>query len=146
MILEQLAKRGDKRAIFILDAFDPNQPRDENGMWTAGGGGLKTGAGVAASAASLKAHTEQGGKRSDLHHMAAVAHRAAMKEAGVSTKEGAFHAKAAELHRELGWKNADAETKERARQRPGTTANGLPSDIFEHNPSYGHSGVRSRRA
>lgn len=82
MILEQLAKRGDKRAIFILDAFDPNQPRDEKGMWTAGA--MSGGSGST--------------ERADFHAAARAEHRKIASQQVAGSKAETAHLNAAAAH------------------------------------------------
>ena len=36
----RLANRGNKAAQRVVDAFDPDQPRDPDGKWGSGGGGV----------------------------------------------------------------------------------------------------------
>lgn len=42
-IIEKLAKAGHKAAKAVMDAFNPDQPRDEKGMWSGGEGGTAVG-------------------------------------------------------------------------------------------------------
>ena len=90
-MIQQLAKRGHRGAV-ALDAFNPDQPRDERGRW--GEGGAITPAGSEARSASRWA--QQNGSAS-AHASAAVAHRRAAETAPRSV-DREFHNAAAEYH------------------------------------------------
>lgn len=92
--LSKLAARGHKGAQ-APDSFDPDQARDEKGMWTAGAGGLKTGAGAVASNASMAAN---GSGSPKLHANAARLHYAAANTASRGSPERGFHVAAAQHH------------------------------------------------
>lgn len=96
MILEQLAKRGNSLALACLDAFDPDQPRDEKGMWTAGGASTYGAAAGEADAASGRARLGSG------HSIAAALHNHAANLAPTAVQRG-YHSKKASEHERTAW-------------------------------------------
>lgn len=90
----------------MMDAFNPDQPRDERGMWSGGEGGGKggvntwggqrTAAGAKAAASSVKAHNSG---QAAHHDAAAQAHYEASREAGFGSKERIFHEAMNEFHK-----------------------------------------------
>lgn len=57
--IQKLARGGNKKALAIMDAFDPDQERDEDGKWTSGGGGGGGSGGGSGAASSMKAVTTE---------------------------------------------------------------------------------------
>jgi hypothetical protein len=86
--IENLARRGNKSAQHVVDAFNPDQPRDERGRW----GGVGGATGIQVETASISA--EKSGN-ADKHTAAAQAHFEASREAGFGSPQRTFHENAA---------------------------------------------------
>src|SRR5574343_617486 len=81
-MIETLAKRGNKAAKAVMDAWNPDQERDDKGMWTSGGGATAVTAEQHSGAA--RAHREAaslGGANAGRHLAAASAHERAAQNA-----------------------------------------------------------------
>lgn len=96
-VLARLARRGHLGAK-ALDAFNPDQARDERGQWTSDGGGPGSGASTATEhTASAKYHKEiseehasRGERAAAAAHTAAVKRDDAARAGGGGQLRGAF--------------------------------------------------------
>lgn len=127
-MLEILARRGHQAAIAVLDAFDPDQPRDENGMWSASGGS-GTGASSTSqhegaisfhSSSAEKARSSGNGKAAALHERARQAHLDVIhKETGKNHLLGSQGMKSVEELRSEAQKASHAAHEDDARRMQG---------------------------
>jgi hypothetical protein len=88
MILERLARKGHRAAAAVLDAYNPDQPRDERGQWGEGGpgsGAASTSEHIASKTYHLKA-AEEHHARSE--HDAGKAHESAAAYHGNAASPG----------------------------------------------------------
>lgn len=95
-ILERLARRGHKSAAAVLDAFNPDQPRDERGRWGEGGS-ASTSAEHSAAEAGHASAAEAAFKSGDkvLYHAHETATRAHREAAQSGSPEASLRARQA---------------------------------------------------
>ena len=93
----RLAHAGNKNAQRVVDAFDPDQPRDADGKWGSGGGSSKSGqSALSHGSREEAAHTERGNEHmKTAHEHAAKGNAAKAAEHYTKAKESyaaAIHA------------------------------------------------------
>lgn len=77
-MIQTLASRGNLAALAVMDAFNPDQERDEKGMWTSSGGGGESASTASHHEAAVKYHesSANSARASGNHHVASL-HEAA---------------------------------------------------------------------
>lgn len=92
-------KLKDMGLIVAFDVYnEEDHPRDENGRWTAGGGGVKGLPGESAAKGSLAALSSKGSASFFAHKTASDLHKQASSHALPGSKEHEFHTSASTFH------------------------------------------------
>lgn len=124
-IIQQLAQSGNRSAILVMDAYNPDQERDEKGMWTSGAASAtaETASRTAAAEGSSSAHVQAYSAHRDAARMATTPDRRAYHE-----QKSLEHYKAATaaMHVEGGKENLRATQKELPVIRSMTTSQMAP--------------------
>ena len=107
----RLAHAGNKNAQRVVDAFDPDQPRDADGKWGSGGGG------PISSAKSWPVWSAASAAKAAEHRAEAAKARASGEKGFAAAHENA--AKELEEHSKTGWRATEAKIASKlATERP----------------------------